>query len=58
MKFLVFQHVENEPPGLISEWAKERGVDLEILELWKEYSMPDVLNYDALVIMGGPMGVY
>lgn len=58
MKFLVFQHVENEPPGLISTWAKEAGVELEILELWKEYSIPDIFKFDGLVIMGGPMGVY
>lgn len=58
MKFLVFQHVPHENPGLIKEWAKERGVKLKILKLWQEYTMPEKDPFDALIIMGGPMGVY
>ncbi|MFA9288673.1 MAG: type 1 glutamine amidotransferase [Weeksellaceae bacterium] len=58
MKFLVFQHVPHEPPGLIGDYAKNNTITLDILELWKPYSMPQITDYDALVIMGGPMGVY
>src|SRR5579872_5007615 len=58
MRFLVFQHVPHEHPGLISGFAKENNIDLEIVELWRPYSIPSVLDYDALIIMGGPMGVY
>lgn len=57
-KFLVFQHVAHEHPGLIKKWADEKGVILEIVEFWKPYKIPDVLVYDGLIIMGGPMGVY
>jgi GMP synthase (glutamine-hydrolysing) len=58
MKFLVFQHVEHETPGLILEWAKNTNVDIEIVELWKPYKIPNSDGYNALIIMGGPMGVY
>ena len=58
MKFLVFQHVPHEHPGLISKYAASSGVELDIVELWKPYRMPSTKDYDALVIMGGPMGVY
>ncbi len=58
LKFLVFQHVAHEHPGLILKWADRNGITLDIVEFWKPYKIPDVLSYNALVIMGGPMGVY
>lgn len=58
MKWLVFQHVPQEHPGLITNFAKENNITLDVIELWKPYHIPLVLNYDALIIMGGPMGVY
>ncbi len=59
MKFLVFQHVAHEHPGLIAVWAAERGVELDVVKLWEGgYAIPGLGSYDALVIMGGPMGVY
>ncbi len=58
MKFLVFQHVPHEHIGLIGDFAQENNIALDIIELWKPYQIPSVLTYDALIIMGGPMGVY
>ena len=58
MKFLVFQHVAYENPGLIKKWADEKEVVLDVIELWKPYKIPEVLDYNGLIIMGGPMGVY
>lgn len=58
MQWLVFQHVPQEHPGLITVFAQENNITLDIIELWKPYHIPSVLNYDALIIMGGPMGVY
>ncbi len=57
-ELLVFQHVPHEHPGMIGEVAREQGVKLDILELWKPYQIPDLTKYSGLVIMGGPMGVY
>ncbi|MBX9765367.1 glutamine amidotransferase, partial [Patescibacteria group bacterium] len=36
----------------------ERGITLDIVPLYDTYTMPDVSGYDALVILGGSMGVY
>lgn len=58
MRFLVFQHVSHEHPGMLRDVAKERGDDMTIVELWKPYVMPIADEFDALIIMGGPMGVY
>ncbi|MBI4243548.1 MAG: type 1 glutamine amidotransferase [Planctomycetes bacterium] len=58
MKFLVFQHVPHEHPGLIIHYAAERSIEMDIVKLWEPYRIPAVSQYDALVIMGGPMGVY
>lgn len=58
MKFLVFQHIENEYPGFIAEAARAKGISLDIVEFWKPYRIPSLSNYDGLIIMGGPMGVY
>jgi GMP synthase-like glutamine amidotransferase len=57
-KILVFQHIERESPGFIIDYAKDRGIELELLSLWSEYEMPELSRYDALIVLGGPMGVY
>jgi len=58
MKLLVFQHVAHEGPGYISDWASGKGITLEVIKLWQPYTLPNVLDYSGLAIMGGPMGVY
>lgn len=58
MKFLVLQHVPHEHPGFITTFASKHNIMLDILELWKPYKIPTISSYDALIIMGGPMGVY
>ena len=58
MKFLVFQHVPHEHPGMLADAARKKGIELEIIEFWKPYQIPQADGYKALIIMGGPMGVY
>ena len=58
MKILVFQHVPHEPLGLIAEYAEKKGIELNVVEFWKSYNIPSLDGFDALIIMGGPMGVY
>lgn len=58
MKFLVFQHVPHENLGLISDVLKELGVEADVVKLWEDYKVPDLSQFDGLIIMGGPMGVY
>ena len=58
MKFLVFQHVPHEHPGYIADFAEKNDIRLDIVRLWKPYKIPSLSSYNALIIMGGPMGVY
>lgn len=58
MKFLVFQHVAHETPGMFLDIAKAKNIELEIIKLWKEYSIPSADKFYGLIIMGGSMGVY
>ncbi len=55
MTISVWQHVDFEGPSAIAEWAKERGHVLEIIRA--DYDDPFTVR-DALVVLGGPMGVY
>jgi len=57
-KILLFQHVERENPSYIADYANARGHGLDVIELWKRPTMPDASAYDALIVLGGPMGVY
>lgn len=54
MRIHVIQHVPFEGPGLIGEWAAERGHSLDVtLAITERYPRPD--DVDLLVVMGGPM---
>lgn len=57
-KLLVFQHVPREHSSRISTYAHDGGHSLDIVELWKPYTMPLLSSYDGLIVLGGPMGVY
>ncbi|WP_165806716.1 glutamine amidotransferase-related protein [Chitinophaga parva] len=54
MRIHVLQHVSFEGPGCIARWAAARGHVLTT----SLRSFPAVHDFDALVIMGGPMGAY
>ncbi|MBI2304918.1 MAG: type 1 glutamine amidotransferase [Chloroflexi bacterium] len=58
MKFLVLQHIPHETPGLFADLAREHGISLEYVNLWEGAAIPPLSRYEALLIMGGPMGVY
>jgi len=59
MKIHVFQQVPFETPAMITDWAKERGHTLRFTRFYdKRHKIPDIKSYDALIILGGPMGVY
>jgi len=58
-KILVLQHVEAEGPGLIGIVARERGFNLRTIRLFQGENIPkDPRVWSAVVVMGGPMGVY
>ncbi|MDR8394482.1 type 1 glutamine amidotransferase [Aliifodinibius sp. S!AR15-10] len=57
MKIHYLQHVYFEGPAYIQTWAVEQGYELTGTQLFKGEALPGVEEFDALVVMGGPMGV-
>lgn len=55
---LVLQHVAVEGPGLLGAALQARGVTLRTVRVFAGEPVPARCEADALVIMGGPMGVY
>ncbi len=58
MKIHYIQHVPFETPANILSWAKEKGYSVTGSFLYKGDNFPDIDEFDFLVVMGGPMGVY
>ena len=56
---LAIQHVEPETTGLIGEVLAEEGAKLTTVRVFEGEPVPaDISPHAALVVMGGPMGVY
>ena len=55
MRIRCLQHVPFEGPAAIADWVSARGHAMAITEAWRE-TMPGIDAFDALVVMGGPMG--
>jgi GMP synthase-like glutamine amidotransferase len=56
-RLVVLQHVPFEGPGAIADWAEARGHALARVALHRGEAVPEAESVDALVVMGGPMGV-
>jgi GMP synthase-like glutamine amidotransferase len=56
-RIAVLQHVPFEGPGAIADWAEARGHSLTRAALYGGERVPEAASFDALVVMGGPMGV-
>ncbi len=53
-----FQHVEFEGLGSIEEWITLSGHHLTTTSFFKNFTFPDVNDFDWLIIMGGSMSVH
>lgn len=58
MRLLVFQHIECEHPGTLRDFLTEDGIDWTAVELDAGDPIPDLGEFDALWVMGGPMDVW
>ncbi len=58
MNFLVFQHIECEHPGIFRDLMEADGVNWEAVKLDRGEQIKDMQEYDALIVMGGPMDVW
>ncbi len=57
MDVLVLQHIACEPPGAFEDVLVERGATITRVELDEGDRLPDWRDFDAIVVMGGPMSV-
>jgi len=53
-----FQHVPFEWPAYIMQYAYNNGIDIKGTALFADEELPQSLDFDILLIMGGPMGIY
>jgi GMP synthase-like glutamine amidotransferase len=58
MRILVFQHVPVEHPGFFRQLWRENGDEWRTIELDGGQVIPDLNDFDLLVVMGGPMDVW
>ena len=58
MRLHAFYHVPFEDVGSIKPWAASRDHTITTTSLFADETPPPVADYDMLVVMGGPMGVY
>jgi GMP synthase-like glutamine amidotransferase len=58
MRFLVFQHIAIEHPGIFRDFLAGDGVAWDAVELDAGEEIPPLEGYDALWVMGGPMDVW
>ncbi len=55
---LVLQHIACEPPAAFEDELRSRGLELVRVELDEGEPLPDWRDFEATIVMGGPMGAY
>lgn len=59
MRFHTLQHVAFEGLGMIDAWGRQNGHTFSFTRFFeKDDRLPSLDSFDALIVMGGPMGVY
>lgn len=58
MRIHCLQHVPFEEAEEIAGWAEVKGHELTTTRLYENQALPAIRDFDMLVVMGGPMGVY
>ncbi|WGI22101.1 type 1 glutamine amidotransferase [Amylibacter sp. IMCC11727] len=58
MHLLVFQHVEAEHPAAFAKHMAAAGDTFDTVRFFANDTIPDFSDYDALLVMGGPMDVW
>lgn len=58
MKIHYLQHVPFEGLGFIEKWARTQNATTGVSRLFRNDPLPGTEDFDWLVVMGGPMGIY
>jgi len=54
MRIHYLQHVSFETPGVILEWAKQKGYPVTSTRFYDNTDVPGADQFDWLVVVGGP----
>lgn len=54
----VFMHVPFEGTGALGEWIDNKGFSVNYTKFYEDYTLPNLNDFELLIIMGGPMSVY
>jgi len=58
MRIHFIQHVPFEEPAALLQWANEKKYPVSFTRMYEEVVFPGLHQFDLLIILGGPMGVY
>lgn len=58
MRYWVLQHAEFETPGVLLDLISANGDPLRTTGLYRNDPMPSTADFDALIVMGGPMSIH
>lgn len=58
MRIHYLQHVPFENPGSILTWANKNECTITATHVYKDEKLPEISEFDWLVVMGGPMNIY
>lgn len=56
MSVLILKNIPSEGPGTIGDFLSENHIHWRVVELDRE-EIPDTMDFDTLVMLGGPMSV-
>ncbi|MFC7344155.1 type 1 glutamine amidotransferase [Saccharopolyspora griseoalba] len=57
VRILVVQPSTIDPIGRLGDWLADAGAELDVVRAW-EQELPELGDYDALIVLGGEMGAY
>ncbi|MCP4131494.1 MAG: type 1 glutamine amidotransferase [bacterium] len=57
-KIHYIQHVPFEDPACILDWAAKNDCEIQGTALYNGESLPEAMDFDLLLIMGGPMSIH
>ncbi|MEJ7683416.1 MAG: hypothetical protein WKG06_37270 [Segetibacter sp.] len=58
MRVHYIQHVPFESLGCIEDWLIKNNHTIVSTKVWENAVFPSTDDFDVLIVMGGPMGVY
>lgn len=58
MRIHWLQHAEHEDLGCIAPWLAARGAEVSMTRLQRGETLPASSEFDALLVLGGPMNIY